>query len=279
MTSSQRMQNLWPSAAEWQAQLHEQSLKHGLRHLDLLINATGLAYPLESSVDSLPQAPAIAHLLQGTPEHELANQGPILLRLDWDTDQHQAWLAAFLSAVHRDARVLALHSHWPFSALADHLRNCTQAEWNQGRTSGLLRYWEPRLFLATSEMLSPLQTKWFHAPAIGWQWLDRDGKAAYLAGHPTRVSEAPQPLPTLSLSNEQVALMVAWTSAEIFRQERLIQPHDYGLTQKETLVRHLVHAQLAANRESLHDLDQRDTFICEWLTQHSSISPDAGVPG
>lgn len=132
MTSSQRVQNLWPSAAEWQAQLHEQSLKHGLRHLDLLINATGLAYPLESSVDSLPQAPASAHLLQETPEHELANQGPILLRLDWDTDQHQAWLAAFLSAVHRDARVLAFHSHWPFSALADHLRHCTQAEWNQG---------------------------------------------------------------------------------------------------------------------------------------------------
>lgn len=71
--------------------------------------------------------------------------------------------------------------------------------------------------------------------------------------------------------------MVAWTSAEIFRQERLIQPHDYGLTQKEALVRHLVHAQLAANREDLHDLDQRDTFMCEWLAQHSSMAPDTGV--
>lgn len=269
--------NLWPSATEWQAQLHEQSLRHGLRHLDLLVNATSLVYELEASLSTLREPPVIAHLLHGTPEHELASQGPILLRLNWDIESHQAWLAAFLAIVHRDARVIALHSHWPFPALADHLRHCTQAEWNQGRASGLLRYWEPRLFLATSEMLSPLQTKWFHAPAIGWQWLDRDGKTTWLAGHPARASEMPQPLPALSLSNEQVSLMVAWTSAEMFRQERFIQPHDYGLTQQETLTRHLVHAQLAANRENLHDLDQRDTFMCEWLAQHSSMSPDAGV--
>lgn len=268
---------MFPTHATWLMHLREQALKHGLLHLDLLINATGLDYPLIPTLATLTAQPDMARLLGGTPEHALADQGPILLRLRWDESSQQTWLTDFLAQVHRQSRVLALFSQWHFGELVDHLRHYTQVVWDQGKSSGLLRYWEPRLFLATSEMLNPAQSQLFHAPSIAWHWIDRDGKASHLPGYPCRSGELPRLLPHLELSNEQVAQMVAWTSAELFRQDSFIQPQDYGLAQQESLIRHLLHAQLAANREQLHDLDQRETFIRQWLRDHSVTSPGGGV--
>lgn len=264
---------MFPTHSTWLMQLREQTLKHGLPHLDLLINATGLDYPLAPTLASLTTQPAMARLLEGTPEHALADQGPIMVRLHWDEPEQLAWLTAFLAHVHRQSRALVLLNQWHFSDLAEHLRHYTQAVWNQGKSSGLLRYWEPRVFLACCEMLNPAQSQFFHAPAISWHWIDRDGKGSHLPGHPSRSGELPHPLPHLELNNEQVAQIVAWTSAELFRQDSFIQPQDYGLAQQESLIRHLVHAQLAANREQLHDLDQREVFIRQWLSDHSAISP------
>lgn len=264
---------MFPTHPMWLMQLREQALKHGLPHLDLLINATGLDYPLTPTLAPLLPQPDMARLLESTPEHALADQGPILLRLHWNEREQLAWLTEFLAQVHRQSRVLVLLSQWHFSELAGHLRHYTQAVWNQGNSSGLLRYWEPRLFLASSETLNPAQSSLFHAPAITWHWIDRDGRASQLPGHPSCSGELPRPRPHLELNHEQVAQLVAWTSAELFRQDSFIQPQDYGLAQQESLIRHLVHAQLAANREQLHDLDQREAFIRQWLSDHSAISP------
>lgn len=269
---------MFPTHATWLMHLREQALKHGLPHLDLLINATSLDYPLASALAALSPQPDTARLLENTPEDALAEQGPALVRLCWDEPEQLAWLAEFLAQVHRQSRVLALFSQWHFGELVDHLRHYTQVVWNRGKSSGLLRYWEPRLFLATSEMLNPAQSPLFHAPIITWHWIDRDGKASHLPGHPYRSGELPRPLPSLELSNEQVAQIVAWTSAELFRQDSFIQPQDYGLAQQESLIRHLVHAQLAANRQQLHELDQRDSFIRQWLSSHSTISPGSEAP-
>ena len=253
------------TASTWLTALQEQALGHRLPHIDLLLDATGLRYPLWQSLAELKTAPGMALLLDGTPEQSLARQGPVLLRLQWAEQEHQRWLQQLLDGLHQDSRLLALRSAWPFAELASHLRHCTQAEWNQGRSGGLLRYWDPRLFLAVSDTLTPQQSHWFHAPAIAWHWLDRDGQPRQLPGQPTRSGELPQPLPTLALSNEQVAELVAWTCAESFRLEWCIQPHDHGLIGQEQLIRHLVHAQLAADRERLHDLEQREAFMHRWL--------------
>ncbi len=236
----------------------------------MLLDTTGLKYPLWQSLADLKAEPGIALLLDGTPEQAIAKQGPVLLRLQWSDQEHRLWLQQMLDSLKREPRMLALLSNWSFTDLSEHLRHCTQAKWNQGRSGGLLRYWDPRLFLAVSETLSPQQGRWFHAPVSTWHWLDRDGQPSQLAGQPARHSEQPQPLPTLELSNEQVAQVIAWTSAESFRQDWYIQPLDHGFSGQEQLLRHLVHAQLAADRERLHDLEQREAFMQRWLAERSA---------
>lgn len=71
------------------------------------------------------------------------------------------------------------------------------------------------------------------------------------------------------MSNEQIASLQAWSAAEDYRRRWAIQPQHYGLAQQESLVRHLVHAQLAANREALHAIQERDTFVRNWLEANS----------
>ncbi|WJN59615.1 DUF4123 domain-containing protein [Pseudomonas sp. SO81] len=262
-------------ASTWLAILQEQALSHRLAHIDLLLDTTGLNYPLWQSVADLKAEPDIALLLDGTPEQALAKQGPVLLRLQWADQEHRFWLQQLFDSLHREPRLLVLLSSWSFIELSEHLRHCTQAEWNQGQSSGLLRYWDPRLFLAVSETLTPQQGRWFHAPAIAWHWLDRDGQPRQLAGQSTHPSELPQPLSTMELSNEQVAELVAWMDAEEYRAFTCAQHQEYGLSNRETLQQHLVRAYLDANQQGVVDIDQRRTHVREWLARNSSISPGA----
>ncbi|UUY09489.1 DUF4123 domain-containing protein [Pseudomonas sp. J452] len=263
------------TASTWLATLQEQALSHRLAHIDLLIDTTGLNYPLWQSLAELKAEPAIALLLDNTPEQAIAKQGPVLLRLQRQDQEHLLWLQQLLDSLHREPRLLALLSSWSFVELTEHLRHCTQAEWNQGRSGGLLRYWDPRLFLAVSETLMPQQGRWFHAPAIAWHWLDRDDQPRQLTGQPVRPSERPQPLPPLALSNEQVAELVAWMDAEEYRAFTCAQHQEYGLPNRETLQQHLVRAHLDANKQAVVDIEQRRTHVREWLTRNSSTSPRA----
>ncbi len=267
-----------PNSASWLGRLQEQAQAVKLPHLDLLINATQLDYPLLRRLAALSVPPLQAQLFAGTAEHALAAQGPILLRLHWQQLEQQAWLSEFVRRYHRDHRVLALLSAWPFDELAQHLRHCTQAQWNQGADSGLLRFYEPRLLRAVCEMLDPVQSAWFHAPIVTWHWLDRDGKAAVLPGNPVRASELARPLPALRLSHPQVAYLLAWSAAEALRREHALVPQDYALAQQETLMRHLVHGQLAADREGLNG-QEREPFIFDWLAANSAMAPSTtGIP-
>lgn len=263
---------MYPTATTWLNMLQEQGRAAKLPYLDLLVNATGLAYPLQQHLQELPTPPLQASLLEHTPEASLAAQGPILLRLSWDDSAQQAWLADFTQRMHREHRLLALFSAWDFDALSAHLRHCSQAEWDQANSSGLLRYYEPRLLLAVCEMLDPAQSAWFHAPLINWHWIDRDGKANQYPGNPKRQSELPVPLPILQLSNLQVTELTAWTRAEQFRRDYALTPQDYALAQQESLLRHLLHAQLAADRAGCFDAS-RDTFIFAWLAENSAVAP------
>ncbi|MCC6074544.1 DUF4123 domain-containing protein [Pseudomonas sp. GCM10022188] len=257
------------STDNWLACLHQQAEDAKLPHLDLLIDATNFDYPLLSSLAALEPPVQLAKLFHDTPEADLAEIGPILLRLNRQPHAHQSWLRDLLASQNWHSHVLVLLSPWGFNALGRHLRHCTQAEWNNGRASGLLRYYDPRLFLAASDMLSPQQGRWFHASVIAWHWLDRDHAARSLSGHHTPHGQVPDPLPRLCLDKEQIASLQAWSAAEDYRRRWAIQPQHYGLAQQESLVRQLVHAQLAANREALHAIDTRDAFIRSWLEANS----------
>lgn len=256
----------------WLTHLGEQAEHARLQHLDLLVDASNLDYPLLAHLNESDQRPDVAKLLDGTPEEAIAAKGPLLIRVSLDQLEHQAWLDGLLASKNAHQHLLALLSPWPFTQLAGHLRHCTQAEWNDGRGSGLLRFYDPRMLVPTSEALDPHQI-WFHAPIIAWHWRDRDRQPRSLPGNLMRPAELPSPLPVLQLTRAQMAGLLAWSAAEDYRRSWGVQPQDYGMAQQEPLMRHLMHGQLAANREGLYDLDQRDTFIRAWLAKNSPVAP------
>ena len=265
-------------AASWLALLQEQAASHRLDHIDLLLDGSGMEYPLWQSLADLETQPDIAPLLDDTPEQALAQQGPILLRLQWNSQEHQHYLQRLFDALCDQPRLLALFSRWGFSELSAHLRHYTQAEWNQGRASGLLRYWDPRLILAVSTALSPQQARLFHAPTLAWHWLDRDTQPRQLMGQPSHPGELPQPLPPLLLSNEQIAELLAWLDAEDYRALTCAQPQEYGLPNRETLQQHLVRAHLDANRLRIFAIEERKAHVRRWLIRNSPITPGAAHP-
>ncbi|MCU1718987.1 DUF4123 domain-containing protein [Pseudomonas sp. 5P_3.1_Bac2] len=242
-----------------------------LHHIDLLIDSSNLQYPLQTELTQEHGALEIALLLQDTPEEAIASIGPWLVRLPLKTLEQQPWLKPLLSSPNANHHLLALLSPWRFADLTHHLRHCTQVQWNNGKSTGLLRFYDPRLITAVTEALDPNQ-RWFHAPIISWHWCDRDQQPRSLPGYLSRQG-LPSPLPTLVLKNLQIAGLIAWAEAEDYRRSWDVQPQHYGLSQQEALMRHLMHAQLDANRADLHDPDQRDAFVRNWLAEHSPISP------
>jgi hypothetical protein len=92
------------------------------------------------------------------------------------------WLGGFQTAFCDDSRVLALLSHWPIDALSEHLRYCTQAQWDNGARSGILRYYDIRLFKHISSLFWGEDNWNFHAPVISWHWIDRDQNEQALGG-------------------------------------------------------------------------------------------------
>jgi hypothetical protein len=259
----------------WLSHLQGRATGKGHSHIDLLINTTGLEYPLLQQLNQLKPPPQLALLFTGTPEHGLAEQGPVLVRLAQPETAHIEWLGQFLQSQHREARVLSPLSDWPFEALAEHLRWCTQAHWDQGNSSGIFCYYDARLFKCIVEALAPLYSTRFHAAVFNWCWLDRNGKALELAGQHCRYAQASQSPPALVLTKEEVARIRALAAAEQWCAEYPLQPWQYGLNGHEELVQHVYNGQLAASRErGKLDEPQRDEFVFKWLAQHSPRHPD-----
>lgn len=197
-----------PNPRHWARELWQRSRDRGLQtHIDVLVDATGLDdYPLLAEHARQSDPPALFKLLKQTPEAALAGEGPLLLRLE---DGHAAWLDELLERIDCRRHLMLLFSPWPLPRLGEHLRSCTQAEWNQGRSSGVLRFYEPGLFMAVSDMLDPRQSRYLHAPVSSWHWLDRDGRPRELAGH-YQAHETPPLQAALRLEAHQVAALRAW---------------------------------------------------------------------
>lgn len=264
----------------WLMHLHGRAISKGLNHVDLLINGTGLEYPLLQQLNELKPAPLIALLFAGTPEQGLAERGPVLVRLARPEAVHFEWLERFICELHGEARVISPLSDWPFEALAEHLRWCTQAQWDHGRRSGIFCYYDARLFQGIVEPLAPPYSTYFHAAVFNWCWLDHNGKAHEMGGQHCRPSEAPQAPPALLLNAEQVAWIRAQAAAEQWCAEHQLPPSQYGLSSHQDLVRHVFNGQLAAGRErNTLDAAQRDDFIFKWLVQHSPRHPGQHEPG
>ncbi|MHB9798113.1 DUF4123 domain-containing protein [Pseudomonas sp. MT3] len=250
-----------PRNSAWFDHLIEEAQVNRLSHIDLLLDATGLASPLPVT----PAHQLNARLFDNTPEHALSQQGAHLRRISLD-DPVQRTAAHALSDALGAGRVLALFSKWPFEPLVAHLRHCTQAHWGKEQHSGLLRFYDPRLFRTCCEALLPNQSAWFHSPAIAWYWRDSAGQPQQWAGQPQRPEDTPSPLPALHLSDSQLFELVAWSEAVRFCDTHALTHRDAGLPSQDALHRHVTSGIRAAQREQVLDSD-RDDFLLGWIGQ------------
>ncbi|MDF5922112.1 DUF4123 domain-containing protein [Pseudomonas aeruginosa] len=195
----------------------------------------------------------------------------LLLRLE---DGHAGWLDELLERIDCRRHLMLLFSPWPLPRLGEHLRSCTQAEWNRGRSSGVLRFYDPGLFMAVSDMLDPGRavTCMPRFPA-GTGWTATAGRGRWpVITRPTDAAAASGPPPG-SASSRRLARLERGRSLppRILRAAR-----EHGLGGQESLLQHLVQAHLAADRQGLQDFDQRDAFVAQWLreqTPGSGFSP------
>lgn len=254
---------------EWLAYLRKQAEAKQLNHLDVLIDATLLDYPLLASLAEIDPPPQYSLLFDGTPEHSLAEQGPVLVRATWSQPAHQQWLTEFFRLFHYHHRMLAAFSDWPFEALTKHLRWCTQIQLEQGATSGILRFYDPRLFSNICEAMARPDTDYFHASVSAWHWIDLDGGACQRACRVRKPEEMPEPLAPLLLDALQAEQIRVWTEAqmhcEALRLGTLQLPFD-----KEKIMFYVHQALLEAGRKRLKD-EARTVFLLDWLAKNLSV--------
>ncbi|WP_158636746.1 DUF4123 domain-containing protein [Pseudomonas saxonica] len=256
---------MYLDASEWSEHLRKKAQRLELAHLDVQIDGTLFSESQRASLAALEPPPLQALLFEQTPEHANKALGPLLVRLQLDIETHAQWLKTFTQQSYKKAGALNLLSRWEFPELAAHLRDCTQAQWSEGACTGILRYYDSRLFGTVSLMLDPSQRHYFHAPVIEWLWLSRDGRVRTVAGHPSAPGDIPSAV--LSLSDEQMGYMQAWTLAEQWHLEQRASGR-HGFTAFEDWLHVLFEGHLAAWRERVQDAD-REAFVQQWLATNT----------
>ena len=254
------------SERDWPNSLQQHAEASDLEHLDILIDATGLDYPLLQRLDELEPQPLQALLFEGTPEHHLAEQGPVLIRLLWAQPQQVSWFGEFLMHARGQSRVLALLSRWPFEPLTEHLRYCTQAQWDRGTTNGILRYYDTRLFKHISGLFVGDDRRDFHAPVISWHWIDRDQRTQIIGGSQRELYEYTTPNSLLMLDERQMDSINARALAEQWEGTHGPIKRSYPIG-KEQRVAQVHLGQLAANFKRLQG-EERQAFMVEWLVEN-----------
>ncbi len=165
----------------WLEQIAYTGAEVGLHHVDLLLDQTGRPASAMPALQRInPEVPWFS-LFSGTPEEPLMEQGPLLMRLDLQQWQHKAWLEDLIERAGNDSRLLLLVSPRPFEDLSSTLRALSRM--SVGGQSGLLRYYDPRIFpWLIADILNPQQRKAFLQVASYWSWLDRDRRPQWQQG-------------------------------------------------------------------------------------------------
>ncbi|MGE1156960.1 DUF4123 domain-containing protein [Pseudomonas kitaguniensis] len=258
------------TAKDWLNHLMAEARSAQLDHLDVLINCAALPAPLLPTLLELTPAPSCAWLFEQTPEHALAQYGPVLLRIELASQEQRAAIAALLDAVYSDFCALILISRWPFAELTAHLRGATQASLSKGTRSGVLRYYDTRLFRHLYDQLDPRQRELFNAPVIQWHWIDHDNKAASVSGFDTRLDNQNR-LTGMSLTDEQISHLQAVSAALRWFKGYEKAPDEHGFTSREAMIRCLIAAHLQISRKKLDKRHHQD-FIASALSEYLPLT-------
>lgn len=149
--------------------------------LDLIIDQAAGDRPLIPVVKAVHPSLPWRSLFTGLPEEGAEELAPLLVRVDLRQSIQRSWLRGLLNEAAGKPQVLTLGSTWSFDALATYLGRCLEAR--NGGQLGLLRYYDPRLFLLLiRDVLEPEQRRQVLRPAVFWSWPDHDGVPCRLLG-------------------------------------------------------------------------------------------------
>lgn len=247
----------------WLATLLALAAQSGWPHLDLLIDQANLPPRWQKK---LPQALTLRQmLLQGTVHAEVADEAALLCRYQLADERARTKLLACLGGLEGASRLMVLHSDWPFASLANHLSYFCLAQWHDGRSHGVLRYYNPQQFLPGLAALPETRATMLLQCADCWHWLDRDGIACQLPvpGHADE-SFLPPDEP-LTLDDAAVSRLSAWHQAELYVQDMLLTPRQCGCTGKEAMLEKVYRAQLAADARQYWSQPERESFLQQQL--------------
>jgi hypothetical protein len=191
---------------QWLEQIEQVCATAGTDEVDLLLDQAAWSKCAVPGLQILsPKAPWFS-LFTGTPEENLLDQAPLLMRLDLRIWQHKAWLEELIEYGAADARLLVLISPLPFEELSYALQALSQMQW--GGQAGLLRFYDPRIFpVLMNSILTLEQRQQYLGVASYWGWLDRDHQAQWLQGHCLEEQSSTDLRPFVELSDEQCEMI------------------------------------------------------------------------
>ncbi|CAM3298697.1 protein of unknown function [Pseudomonas gessardii] len=186
---------------QWQEQIANVCTHIGIQQVDLLLDQAGWGNRAVPALEMLtPKAPWFS-LFTGTPEQNLLDQAPLLMRLDLTQWRHMAWLEELVEHA-TDGRLMVVISSLPFEVLSKALQGFSQLAW--GGQTGLLRYYDSRIFpLLMSSILIDQQRAEFMQVASYWGWLDRDNQQQWLQGTGLTHQSNIQVSPFVELNDQQ----------------------------------------------------------------------------
>jgi hypothetical protein len=189
---------------DWQQQIEQVCATVDIHQVDLLLDQTAWNNCAVPGLRQLrPEVPWFS-LFTGTPEENLLEHAPLLMRLDLTHWQHKAWLEELMNHCAADARLLIVISPLPFEALSRAMQVLSQMRW--GGQTGLLRYYDPRIFpVLMGSILTDEQRAQYLQLACYWGWLDRDAQPQWLAG--TYGADQAEIFSCMDLSDEQCDLI------------------------------------------------------------------------
>ncbi|MFW9270573.1 DUF4123 domain-containing protein [Pseudomonas sp. NR3] len=256
----------------WLDLLEASGTRSGLYHLDVVVDQAGSNAPLLPSVLSVEPPLQWRSLFTGLPEEGASELAPLLLRIDLTQPLQRQWLGGLMHEARDRSQLMVLASPWLFPALAEHLGRCLEV--TNGGCTGLLRYYDPRLFpLLFSHVLEPAQQQLLLRPAVFWSWLDRDGVPGHLPGAPGEPlgSEDFRPL---DLSDSQLEVLGCASDATLAMSKLLAaRPATYG---NEQFFHQCYAAMLDATEAGLLLGPEREAFVLKRLLAPESTAFNRG---
>ncbi|NAS98539.1 hypothetical protein CU664_22000 [Pseudomonas syringae pv. actinidifoliorum] len=186
---------------QWQEKIEHVCTHMGIQQVDLLLDQAGWGHCAVPALKMLTPKVSWFSLFTGTPEQNLLDQAPLLMRLDLTQWRHKAWLEQLVEHA-TDGRLMVVISSWPFEVLSKALQGFSQLAW--GKQTGLLRYYDSRIFpLLMSSILTDQQRAEFMQVASYWGWLDRDNQPQWLQGTGQLHQNNIQVSPFVELNDQQ----------------------------------------------------------------------------